>query len=183
MRIQITPFFYSKKDLFLHALFFTLYGVVKYIPSPIGDYLRYGVLKLFVKEINSSKIAEGVTIRYPYNLSIGRDVSLNEWVFIDAPGGLKIDNGVRIAHRASLITSTHNHARMDVPIYKQGLSAGRIVICEDVWIGCNAVILPGVTINKHSIIGANSVVKDDVPAYSIAVGSPARVISRKKNRA
>ena len=55
-------------------------------------------------------------------------------------------------------------------------SFGPIKICENARIGAFSVILPGVTIGKGSIIGAGSVVSDDVPPYSIAYGSPAKVV-------
>lgn len=51
-----------------------------------------------------------------------------------------------------------------------------LVIGHDVWIGCNSTILRGVTIGNGAIIGANSLVKHDVPPYSIVVGNPAHVI-------
>lgn len=51
-----------------------------------------------------------------------------------------------------------------------------LIIGHDVWIGCNSTILRGVTIGNGAIIGANSLVKHDVPPYSIVVGNPARVI-------
>jgi acetyltransferase-like isoleucine patch superfamily enzyme len=51
-----------------------------------------------------------------------------------------------------------------------------VVIGDGSWLGHGAVVLPGVTIGKHVVIGANSVVTKDIPDFSVAVGSPARVI-------
>ncbi len=179
MKNNLKPFKYTFLDILIHAIFFTIYGMVKYLPSPIGDWMRYGVLKCFVKKMGSVRIYEGFTVRYPYSLTIGNNVSLNEWGYIDAPGGVEIGDKVRIGHSISIISSTHNYSRTDIPIYEQGLSAGKITIEDGVWIGCNVTILSGVTIGSNSIIGANSVVTKDIPTYSIAVGSPARVT---KNR-
>lgn len=53
-----------------------------------------------------------------------------------------------------------------------------IIIEEDVWLGANVVVMPGITIGKGAIIGANSVVTKDIPPYSVAVGAPA-IIKKK----
>jgi acetyltransferase-like isoleucine patch superfamily enzyme len=55
-----------------------------------------------------------------------------------------------------------------------------VTICDNVWIGFDSVVLPGVTIGTGSVIGARSVVAEDVPEYSVAVGNPARVVSQLK---
>lgn len=54
-----------------------------------------------------------------------------------------------------------------------------VSIEDDVWLGYNVTVLPGVTIGKGSVIGAGSVVCSDIPPYSIAVGNPAKVIKRR----
>jgi acetyltransferase-like isoleucine patch superfamily enzyme len=55
-----------------------------------------------------------------------------------------------------------------------------VVIEDDVWLGYNVIVLPGVTIGKGSVIGAGSVVSKDIPPYSIAIGNPARVIKKRE---
>lgn len=59
------------------------------------------------------------------------------------------------------------------------IQSNKITIEDDCWIGVNTVVMPGITIGKGAIIGANSVVTKDVPPYSVAVGSPARVIKQR----
>lgn len=59
------------------------------------------------------------------------------------------------------------------------ITKGPVVIEEDVWIGSNTVILPGITIGRGSIIGAGSVVTNDIPKYSIAYGNPAKVHTKR----
>ena len=53
-----------------------------------------------------------------------------------------------------------------------------IKIENDVWIGANSVVLPGVQIGNHSVIGAGSIITKDIPPYSVAVGNPARIVKR-----
>ena len=61
---------------------------------------------------------------------------------------------------------------MDRPL----ISKGCVVIEDNVWLGDNVCVLPGVTIGKGSVIGANSVVTHSIPPYSIAVGTPAKIV-------
>ena len=63
---------------------------------------------------------------------------------------------------------------------EQGFDHAPIIIEDDVWIGAHCIILPGVTIKKGSIIGANSVVKEDTEELSINAGRPAKLISHRK---
>jgi acetyltransferase-like isoleucine patch superfamily enzyme len=75
--------------------------------------------------------------------------------------------------------SDHGHEFHDVskPIACQSIrKVAEVKIGANTWIGKNSVILPGVTIGKHCVIGANAVVSHDIPDYSVAVGVPAKVI-------
>ncbi len=166
-------------DYLLHGIYVPFYGIFKYFPSPIGEPFRYLILKLFCKELHTANIKEGVTIGYPYRVKIGRHVSLNEWVFLDGYGGLVIEDNVRIAHRVSINTSNHKYDRLDIPIHKQGLSSKPVHIKHDVWIGCGAIILQGITIGENAIVGAGAVVTKDVPANAIVGGVPAKVIKMR----
>jgi len=91
-------------------------------------------------------------------------------------GPVTIGNHVNLAQ--NVVVSGLNHNFMDVKnnIDTQGVSTKHINIDDDVWIGANVVVLAGVTIGKHSIVGAGSVVTKDIPPYSICVGNPARII-------
>lgn len=166
---------YTWRDYARAAAFFTLYGVVKYLPPPVGDVLRFAVLKLFVRRIASWKIKDGVTVWFPEGVSIGRNVTINESVFLDGYGGLEIGDHCRIAHGCSLISEDHVFDAPDVPIWQQGKRRGAIVLGEDVWLGAGVKIMRGVTIGRGSVIGAGAVVTADIPPMSIAVGVPARV--------
>ena len=160
-------------------LFLVLYGLVKYLPSPIFDPLRFVIVKLFIDKIGQSQIAEGVTIWYPLGVSIGHNVKLNQDVYISGYGGVEIANDVRIGAKTIILSSDHGFDRRDIPMYKQKLVTGKIKIGSDVFIGCNVTILKGVTIGKGAVIGAGSVVTKDVAEYAIMAGVPAKKI---KNR-
>jgi acetyltransferase-like isoleucine patch superfamily enzyme len=72
----------------------------------------------------------------------------------------------------------HDYRDITVPISQQSQPERAVVIGDNSWIGHGAVILPGSHIGKHVVIGANSVVTGKIPDYSVAVGSPAKVIRR-----
>ena len=70
----------------------------------------------------------------------------------------------------------HNYQDAEKLIDEQGVSTQPVTIEDDVWIGANSVILPGVILGKHSVVAAGSVVSRSIPAYSICAGCPAKVI-------
>lgn len=167
---------YTPADYLRAGAYNMLYGVVKYLPSPVGDWLRYLCLKPFLRRVQSSRIKEGVTFWFPEGVEIGRNVSINEWVFIDGWGGVRIGDDVRIAHRVSIISEDHRYERLDLPIYQQGKIGKAVSIGDDVWIGCGATILKGVTVGQGAVVAAGAVVVADVPPRAIVGGTPARVL-------
>jgi len=170
---------YTYRDYFIHGTFFLFYGLVKYLPSPLGDILRYIIVKPFIKKIGKVRIYEGVTFWFPYRIKIGNHVTLNEWVYLSGFGEIEIDDNVRIGHRTSIITSDHVRPSRKTPIFKQGIIAGKVKIKKDVLVGCNVTILKGVTIGRGAIIAAGAVVDKDVPPYEIFGGVPAKKISQR----
>ncbi len=173
---QIVHNRYTLREYARGAIFFTLYGIVKYLPSPLCDVLRYAVLKLFMKNIRSLRIKDGATFWFPESISIGRNCSVNEWVFIDGFGGVEIGNDVRIAHGVSIVSEDHGVDDLDLPIWRQKKIPARIVIGNDVWIGMGARITSGVRIADGAVIATGAVVTSDVPERTIVAGVPARVI-------
>lgn len=166
-------------DYLIHGIFFIFYGCFKYVPSPIGDWIRFAVARPFLKCCGMVRIYEGVTFWYPYRIEIGKNVTLNEWVYLSGFGGLKIGDDVRIGHRTSIITSDHKHKDVSLPIREQGLDVGMVIIEDDVWIGCNSTVLKGVRIGNGAIIAAGALVASDVPPFAIYGGVPARQIGSR----
>lgn len=93
-------------------------------------------------------------------------------------GGIEIGSGVLIGH--GVYIATLNHA-FD-PSRRGDMTAARVKICDDVWIGSGARILPGVTIGKGAIVAMGAVVTKDVPARAIVAGVPARVTGNVGDR-
>lgn len=98
----------------------------------------------------------------------------------DPSGLIRVGNGVRIAPMVMMIAADHIFEDPDKPIHRQGLKNGPITIEDDVWVAGRVNITAGVTIGHGSVIGGGAVVTRDIPPYSIAVGSPARVVKSRK---
>jgi acetyltransferase-like isoleucine patch superfamily enzyme len=91
-------------------------------------------------------------------------------------GPIHIGNHVNTAQNVTISGLNHNYSDPDIPIDEQGVSTQLITIEDDVWIGANSTILAGVTIGRHSIVAAGSVVTRSIPAYSLCAGAPAKVV-------
>ena len=166
-------------DYLVHLFFIFFYGFVKYIPSPLGEILRFILVYPFAKTSSFIRIYEGVTFWYPYRIKIGVNATINEWVYLNGFGTISIGDNVRIGHRTSIITSDHIYINKNIPIYKQGLVSSKVIIEDDVWIGCNVTILKGVKIGKGSIIGANSLVAKSIPPNTIVGGNPLKFLKKR----
>jgi acetyltransferase-like isoleucine patch superfamily enzyme len=168
-------------DYIKHAFYLSIYGIAKYIPSPIGDYIRLLILLVFGRNISpTTRVYEGVTIWYPYRVSIGRKVTLNEWVYLSGYGELEIGDFVSVGHRTSILTSDHLCVE-GVLIKKQGLKSKKTIIGNDVFIGSNCTILGGITIGDGAVIGAGSLVTKDVGANQIVGGVPAKLLKYRES--
>ena len=115
-------------------------------------------------------------------ITFGDDVELNDYVHIASGESITIGNNVLIASRVFISDLNHGSYKGDfqdnptVAPNKRKLSTSPVIIKDNVWIGEGVCIMPGVTIGYGCIIGSMSVVTKDIPDYSIAVGSPAKVI-------
>jgi acetyltransferase-like isoleucine patch superfamily enzyme len=115
-------------------------------------------------------------------INIDEDTFIAPGVCIGGPGDIKIGKQCLIAAYSAIIANNHIFTDTAQPIKNQGVSRKGIVIEDDCWLGHGVAVLDGVTIGKGSVIGAGSVVTKNIPSYSVAVGTPARVIkSRKEN--
>ena len=114
------------------------------------------------------------------HLSFGDGCSFGDGGHITCINKIAIGNGVRMGRKVFITDNSHGNSDMtllDTPANLRPMSSkGPVVIDDNVWIGEMTCILPGVSIGKGSIIGSNSVVTKDIPAYSMAAGNPAVVI-------
>lgn len=141
---------------------------------------------------------QGVRIERPWNVAMGTrcmlqpyvwlnivdehaQLEIGEFTFIGRGTEIEVSERVTIG-RGGLIApevyiTDHNHGMdLDRPMFEQPCIAGPVAIGDDVWLGANCVILPGVTIGNGAVISAGAVVNKDVPERAIFGGVPAKLI-------
>ncbi|MEW5975398.1 MAG: acyltransferase [Acidobacteriota bacterium] len=133
--------------------------------------------RLFFNHIGKgTRIVALMTVSGPENIEIGERVSLNHGILIHGRGGVSIGDDTIIAHNVSILSNQHSIESLDVPVYANKMEFAKVSIGKRVWVGCNVVILPGVSIGDDAVIGAGAVVTKNVPERAIAAGVPARIL-------
>ncbi len=160
-----------------------LYKDREYCKGMLFEYNRLNPLDknnrdLILKKLLNCKgelcIEQPFYCSYGYNISIGVNFYSDVNLTILDKASVQIGDNVIIGPNVNIYTSSHPFHEVE---RMRGLEYARpIVIYDNVWIGGNVTILPGVKINQGAIIGAGSVVTDDIPPYVIAAGNPCRVI-------
>ncbi|MBG6240267.1 acetyltransferase-like isoleucine patch superfamily enzyme [Mycetocola sp. CAN_C7] len=129
-------------------------------------------------QLTGKPIDDSVTLFPPFTADFGKNISIGKRVFINSgcrfqdQGGIAIGDDCLIGHNVVIATLQHDIA----PARRSDLIPSPVIIGRNVWLGANVTVLPGVTVGDDAVIGAGSVVTKDVPARTIAVGSPARVV-------
>lgn len=116
-------------------------------------------------------------------ISIGSGTSIAGACVISAVKSVVLEEDVLLARNVYIADHAHRFSQLDRPILAQGIdNVEPVLIKRGAWLGQNVVVCPGVTIGQCSVIGANSVVNESVPDFSVAVGAPARVIRTLQRR-
>ena len=121
-----------------------------------------------------------VIFKYADKISIGDYVYFNYRCLVVAKADITIGNHVLIGPNVIINSGMHNYKDKNKSIREQGHKSGEIVIEDDVWIGANCIIMPGITLGKGSVIGANSFVNKDVEPYTVVAGSPIKILSTRE---
>jgi acetyltransferase-like isoleucine patch superfamily enzyme len=93
-------------------------------------------------------------------------------------GPVELGNDIRIAQHVVMSGLNHSYENIHLPIHNQPVSIKPILIKDETWIGANVFVAAGVTIGRHCVVAAGSVVTKDVPDYSIVAGNPAKIIKQ-----
>lgn len=145
--------------------------------------IPFNILRINILRILGAKIGKKVfigrkcDIRKPSNISIGNNSIINPKVILDGRGGeLRIGENVDIALESILWTESHDphddfHKTIDKPTY----------IEDYCWIGCRAMVMPGITIGRGSVVAAGSIVTKSIPSMVIVGGIPATKIGDRKS--
>jgi acetyltransferase-like isoleucine patch superfamily enzyme len=169
----------------------------------LGDHdedarMRRAVWRALAKRFGHGvRIGRGAMAKHPETFEIGDGVVIGEQTFIQGrfdgrcvigdyiwlgpqsyfdARDLVIEESVRWGPGAKVLGSQHTGIPADVPIIQTDLQIEPVRVCAWADIGVNAVLLPGVTVGKGAIVGAGAVVTQDVPAFAIVAGVPARFV-------
>ena len=141
-------------------------------------------LRAFCARLMFDKCGRGVNIQKGADIPIGISVGDNSGIGINCIVGVGtiIGNDVMMGPDCKIYTRNHNFFDTKIPMINQGYKETEpVIIGDDVWIASQVIILPGVKIGSHSVIGAGSVVTHDVPEYAIVAGNPATVKKYRNN--
>lgn len=113
---------------------------------------------------------------------IGEDCQINSGCVIYSGNGVKLGNHVSIAANCTFAPVNHAYMERARLISEQRFLPGKggIVIHDDVWIGANTVLLDGAVLGQGCVVGASSLVREDVPAYQVCAGNPLRKLSERR---
>lgn len=145
----------------------------------------FNLIKSNYLRMQGCKVGSGITF-YPgirfspgMNLEIGDHVDFAWGVLITTKGGVEIGDRVLIGYRTQILSANHKIPSLKGKVFGSGHDLKKVKIENDVWIGANCVILPGVTIGEGAIVAAGSVVTKNVNSYTIVGGIPAKLIKER----
>jgi len=165
------------------------YLIIQHLPHSsflgLSNKFRMFYVSKFMKVLSDyssgGTIENKVYLASPSKVKIGKGCMINERVFIQEA---EIGDYVMIAPDCTLLSRSHKHDRLDIPMALQGeLESKKVIIENDVWLGRNVLVMPGITIGEGSICAASSVVTKDVPPYSVVAGVPAKIIKSRIKQA
>ncbi len=159
-------------------------GLEPVIAYPIsligGEFIKIGNNFTCGKRLRLNAYNRFMNENYNPEVILGDNININDDCHIACVEKIQIGNNVLIAGKVFISDHLHGNTEFESlkipPSSRHLITKGGVLIEDDVWIGENVAILPGVKIGKGVIIGANSVVTKSIPAYSILVGVPAKCI-------
>jgi len=169
----------------IHMFLVVSYEAILKILFSLPRYYFLNYLKSVFLRMNGAKIGRrvcfypGVWIAPSRNLIVGDDVDLALDVLITAGGGVEIGDRTLIGYRTQILSTNHNIPDNNGHIFGSGHEGKKVIICADVWIGCNVTVLPGVTIGTGAVVAAGSIVTRNVEPYSIIAGNPAKFLKMR----
>jgi acetyltransferase-like isoleucine patch superfamily enzyme len=149
---------------------------VVHMPGRLGLLVRRLYFRRRIRNLGRAcRLGEGIVVSHKHLLSLGDRVGIKA-VHINASGGVTIGNDCLIGPGVKIWSANHRVQDPDVLIFAQGYDHAPVVLEEDVWLGANAVVLPGVRIGRGAVVAAGAVVTKDVPPMTVVGGVPAKPI-------
>jgi acetyltransferase-like isoleucine patch superfamily enzyme len=151
-------------------------------PLKLGIRARAWLMPYFLEHLGTDAVLQdGLWITNPEKVSIGSHCNFGRRVFITGGGGVRIGDWVGLGPDVKIWSVNHRFADPDRPWLLQGWDLREVVIEDDVWLGANVFVMPGVTVGKGAIISAGTVVTKSVPPFAIVAGNPGRLVGWRKH--
>jgi maltose O-acetyltransferase len=162
-------------------VFFFIQSIVKYNSFNLGITLRSILYKPFFKSFGTNiQIKDGVTFKYPSDISIGNNAKIGEFSYFVGKGGLTIGNDLLLGAGTKIITSSHEHQDSTLTIREQGLKFLPITIGNNIWFGFDCKVFGGVQIGNNVIVGTNTLInKGKIDDNLIIAGTPYKIINNR----
>ena len=159
----------------VRTLWHLLNALVLQSPLNPSSRLRVALLRAFGAHVGRGVVIKpGVSVKYPWNLSIGSHTWIGENAWLDSLAPISIGSNACISQGAYLCTGNHDWGDP-----RFGLIVKPIVVEDGAWIGARATILPGVTVGSHAVAAAGAVLSRDAPAWMICAGNPATPVKKR----
>ncbi|MCF8272895.1 MAG: putative colanic acid biosynthesis acetyltransferase [Flavobacteriaceae bacterium] len=173
-KFQLPSNFRGKSKIAVQ-LWWIVYALL-FKPSP---QIFYGWRRFLLRSFGA-KIGKNVIIRptaqitYPWKVTIGDYSWVGDEVVLYSLGDIEIGNNTVISQRSYICTGSHDYTKNDFPIYSK-----KIVIEDSCWLATDVFVAPGIIIKQGTVVGARSSVFNDLEAFSVYAGSPAKLIKKR----
>jgi putative colanic acid biosynthesis acetyltransferase WcaF len=146
----------------------------RWTPKPLNRW-RLLWLRMFGAQIEGLPfVHQRARVQIPWNLTLGDRSCLGDGANAYSLGTIELQAGAVVAQESYLCTGTHDFDEPTLPLITRG-----IVVERGAFIGARAMVLPGVTIGEHAIVGACAVVTRDVEPWTVQAGNPSKLVRRR----
>lgn len=159
---------------------FAHFGEYSVIREPAVSIVNPGGISVGTwTNIGSYAVIEALVPERGVTVEIGDNVYIGHFFRLTSVNGVTIATEAMIADRVYISDTNHIYEDVTQPIKRKGLRDGRrVIVDEGAWIGIGAVVCGNVRIGRNAVVGANAVVREDVPPYTVVAGNPAVVVRR-----
>lgn len=162
---------YTRGEYAARVLWAIAFPLFRYSPRPMFGWRR-ALLRLFGARISSNAhVYPSAHIYLPWNLTLGANASIGEWVLIYNLGPVVIGDSATISHRAHICAGTHDYHDPTLPLLRLPIEIG-----NQAWVCADSFVGPGVKIGEGAVVGACAVVVKDVAPWQVVAGNPAAFI-------
>jgi len=161
------------------AIVVQLWWVVQGTLFALSPQFLYG-WRRFLAKLFGAKIGKNVLLRpsvkmtYPWKVSIGDNSWIGDDVVLYSLGEIEIGSNTVVSQKGYICTGSHDYDKADFPIY-----AKKITIGSQCWLATDVSVAPGISIGDGAVVGARSSVIDNLDAFSVYVGSPAKFLKKR----